>query len=187
MFTCDIDRCYPTLRTNHAIALLTPKFPDVFKKNNGFWRKALNLIMDKNYVTHNSEIYMQTNGVATTSPVATTLCNLFLWAITKDVITKHGTKIIIQRRYIDEWFVIARSEKDAVAFITFLERKPASSAKLKITWNITDTEAVYLYLLVYKGPRWYPRMNIEVILYIKATKNSSTSTQTPATLPASSK
>lgn len=75
----------------------------------------------------------------------------------------------MKRRYIDDEFAIARNEDHAKNFIADLQKQLRDTAKLKISFEISQEKAVYLDVTVYKGPNWSTRKMLDVALFSKPT------------------
>lgn len=150
MLTYDVEKCYPSIDLNDAIHTLHINLP-VLRKHNGFWTKILQLIMFNNYVSANGRTYRQLVGTATGTQAAPPFANLYLYF--KYQQTLRDPSIFLHERYIDDGFLIVHTRSDAERIISQLGR----ASKLTLTHNISDHEAVFLDLVIHKGPRYHSK------------------------------
>lgn len=105
----------------------------------------------------------QVTGIATGSPAAPTIVNLYLRLKYRGVFRKFIGNMILNRRYIDDGFVVMRSKESGQALANGLN----GVTNLNIEWTISNQEAIYLDIRVFKGPRFQNAKIVDVEIYTK--------------------
>lgn len=161
LLTYDVARMYPSIDLHDAIRTLREGFPTIFKSQYGYWTYILNLIMFNSYVSVGTDIYKQVKGTATGTAVAPAFANLYLWLKYRPFFSQAG--VVLNRRYIDDGFVITRSKHAAVSLANSLQ----NASSLDLEWNISSEEAIYLDVRIFKGSRFRGTRVLDVELYSK--------------------
>lgn len=159
--TYDVEACYPNMDINHAINLISQHYNQT--RDQQAWIKLLQLINFNNYVSYGGNIYRQMVGTATGSQVAPPFCNLYLYLLFKDIL--NHSSILFNSRYIDDGLLIVKNRDDA----SYIANRLNSVSNLNITWEITDNKAIYLDIMIYRGPRWRKNGIIDITTYFKPT------------------
>lgn len=161
--TYDVERMYPSMNIMDTIVTLRNAFPHIFKADGCFWFHILALILQNNYITARGETKRQIKGIATGSAVATAIANLYLFIKYRPVFNKHARGIIMNRRFVDDGLVFARTKEAARALAEDLN----DASDLNITWQISSSEAVYLDLRIYIGTRFCLENKVDIEIYTK--------------------
>lgn len=161
--TYDVERCYPSIDVKEAIRLLVSRLPQIFMVDNGFWCRVLQFIMYKNFVTDGKEIFKQEMGTATGTAVAPAFANLYLFHKFRRIFLGFASSVILNRRYIDDGFVILRNRNAAHMLMERLN----NCSNLNLTWEISDRKAVYLDLEIYKGQRFFLKNVVDLRIFTK--------------------
>lgn len=160
--TYDVEQLYPSIDLSDAIQTLERSLP-CMRRNKGFWTKILKLIMYNNYVTADEDIYRQMKGTATGTQVAPPFANLYLYFKFKPILAKHH--IFFQSRYIDDGLLICPPSID----VNLLIRQLQAVTNLKLTYETSPQQAVYLDLVIYKGLRYNLARKFDVKTFFKPT------------------
>lgn len=160
--TYDVEQLYPSIDIKDAIKVLHDNIP-AMRRDGGFWTKILAMIMYNNYVEANGKIYRQLTGTATGTQVAPPFANLYLFYKLKEILSHPG--IQYQNRYIDDGFIIADNTSIAEEIVLKLNEK----CNLKFTAEINTSRAIYLDMIIYKGPRYALERKIDLQVYFKPT------------------
>jgi hypothetical protein len=120
------------------------------------FKNCLNLmcrhVLFNNTFKFNGKAYIQVDGVATGSPLAPSVANLFMHSLEIDVIRKWDSLILLYRRYIDDLFILFKgSEQDLNKFIEDMNNLHNN---IRLTWKVDQNQAEFLDLVIFKGPRW---------------------------------
>lgn len=161
--TYDVERMYPSMNILDTVTTLRNAFPGIFRWQHGFWFHILALLLPKTFITAEGVTKRQVTGIATGSPAAPTIANLYLWLKYREVFQRFNSSVILNRRYIDDGFVVTRS-KDACET---LARALNEATNLDIEWTISDREAIYLDIRIFKGPRFQTSNIVDVEIYTK--------------------
>lgn len=162
LVTYDVEACYPSMDISHALTVLHQHVPQMRFWNN-MVTKLLHLINFNNFVSANDKIYLQTKGIATGTQVAPPFTNLYLYHVFKPIL-EHPA-IIFESRYIDDGFMIVKSREKAEQIMKELNEKTC----LNLTWNISNHEAIFLDLTIYKGQRYETMHKLDLKPYFKPT------------------
>lgn len=160
--TYDVEACYPSIDIEDAIRTLHENI-NFLQVENGINTKLLEMIMKKNYVIANDKVYLQKIGTATGTQVAPQFANLYLYFKYKEALS--DPNIIFQERFIDDGLLIVKTREDAVRIIKNIQ----DSSSLSLTWEISDSKAIYLDLEIYKGNRYIMEKKLDLRTYFKPT------------------
>jgi len=160
--TYDVEACYPNIDINDAINTLHKHIPEM-RTENAFWTKILQLIMYNNYVTYNNQIYRQMIGTATGTQTAPPFANLYLYFKFKEVL--QDPTVLFHERYIDDGFILVSTKEDAHRIIKTLN----DQTNLNLTHDISETRAIFLDLVIYKGDRFQEQNILDLKTYFKPT------------------
>lgn len=160
--TYDVEACYPSIDLNDAIKTLHDNIP-IMRRSNAFWTKILQIIMYNNYVTANGYIYRQMIGTATGTQVAPPFANLYLYY--KFQKSLQNCNNLLHERYLDDGFILVSTQNEALNIITQLNE----STSLNLTYEINQTSAIFLDLVIYKGSRFTLENRLDLKPYFKPT------------------
>ena len=85
----------------------------------------LRWVLTCNYITFNDEVYLQISGTAMGTPVAVCYANIVLFYLEQDCVLAQPSPLYY-RRYIDDLFVIVRTEADAKHLVQNFNRQCTS-------------------------------------------------------------
>lgn len=160
--TYDVVAMYPNIDLQDAMNVLERNCP-VLSEDGGFWGKALRLVMFNCFVSFNGETYHQIKGTAMGTPVAPPFANLYFYYKYLEVL--EDEKILFQRRFIDDGFVIIESAEDARK----LMMRMSNIGKLEFTYEISSETAIFLDFHIYRGPRYASVRKLDFKPYFKPT------------------
>ncbi|XP_065832000.1 uncharacterized protein [Oscarella lobularis] len=132
----------------------------------------LEFILKANVFTFNGKPFKQKHGTAMGTKCAPCFANLFMNDLeTKFLETRSpNRKPSMWKRYIDDiWCIWPHPREDLEVFLKELN---SFDQDLKFTWDISDTEANYLDVHLYKGQRFYSTPDkgiLDVETYFKPT------------------
>lgn len=159
----DVERMYPSMDILDTITTLGREFPAIFRRQNGFWFHILALLLYNNYITAETVTKRQITAIATGSPAAPTIANLYLWIKYRKVFKRFISSAILNRRYIDDGFVVILSKESGDALAKGLNE----ATNMNIEWNLSDQEAIHLDVRIFKGPRFHVSKILDVEIYTK--------------------
>lgn len=160
--TFDVEACYPSIDLGDAIKTLHDNIK-IMQVNFGFWTKILQLIMFNNYVKTNGNVYRQMIGTATGTQVAPPFANLYLYFKFRNIL--NDPEVFLHERFIDDGFVLVSTKEHALRIINKLR----NATNLNLTFEISNTQAVFLDLVIYKGPRYQRERRLDLKTYFKPT------------------
>lgn len=160
--TYDVVSLYPSIDLHDAIDILEKNVP-VLSEKNGFWLKVLKLVMFNNYIKFEGNIYRQLRGTATGTAVAPPFANLYMYHKYIEVLTDES--IQIQRRYIDDGFLVVDTESDAKRIMASMK----AAGQLDFTFDVSNKSAIFLDLEIYKGQRFERDKKLDMKPYFKPT------------------
>lgn len=129
----------------------------------GFWTKILQLIMFNNYVQADGLTFRQMKGTATGTQVAPPFANLYLFHKFKR--TLGNPNILFKSRYIDDGLLILKMNANTAPIIRDLE----DASTLKLTFDESLRQGIYLDVVVYKGKRYRLTKHFDTKVYFKPT------------------
>lgn len=160
--TYDVVAMYPNIPLQDAINVLLENIP-ALKENSSFWGRVLKLVMMFSFVAFNGKVYHQICGTAMGTPVAPQFANLYFYYKFKHILEDDA--ILFQRRFIDDGFVIIKSQADAMRLRTLMQENSA----FEFTFDISEQEAIFLDFHIYKGTRFEHENKLDFRPYFKPT------------------
>ena len=109
-------------------------------------------VLYNNAFQHDGHVYLQVDGVATGSPLAPSVANIFMHSLEKDVVSKWGNCILLYRRYIDDLLILFKGDEQNLH--AFIAEMNDLHRNIKLNWNVRRNMVEFLDLVIYKGPRW---------------------------------
>lgn len=110
--------------------------------------ELVHLILHNNYFEFNQVIYHQIKGVAMGSKASPTLACIFMVHLEQPFLTKQILKPTYYGRYIDDIIIIVNNTYKHI--IKFLQAMNTEHPHIKYTWTISNKQAVFLDLRIYK-------------------------------------
>ena len=133
-----------------------------------YLREMLRLILKENSFQFNGKHYLPTHGTAMGTKTAVSFANVFMAHIETTILSRTVFKPTVWKRYIDDIFSLWDiSNPDIEAFIDQANLHPPT---IKFTAEISDTEAVFLDTVVYKGTRFKEKSILDVKTHFKKTE-----------------
>ena len=132
--------------------------------------RLLEIILDNNYFTFNGQTYKQTIGAAMGNTASPEICDLRLHKHMEKLLKESNLtpKIICNVRYRDDGFMIINATNDEIH--NFFTMANQAHELLKLTYEISDTQATFLDTTVYKGPRFEQTKTLDIKTYTKPTE-----------------
>ena len=109
-------------------------------------------VLFNNVFKFQDKVYVQVDGVATGSPLAPAVANLFMHSLESPVLQRWSKAVVLYRRYIDDIFLLfhgCRKDLD-----DFMKEMDTMHQNIKLTWTVSPHQVEFLDLVIYKGPRW---------------------------------
>lgn len=155
LLTIDVEALYPSVDREIVINLAR----DLFKSSypGGVLADALTgllrVVLEQVFVTFDNKIYEMTDGIAMGVACCTWLGNLYVLKMTENICKQAAELGWIRdyRVYIDDILVIWCGPEDQIQH--FMDALNSVHPKLKFTYNTSKTEAQFLDLVLFKGPR----------------------------------
>jgi hypothetical protein len=110
----------------------------------------LRFVMHNAYLSFKDQVYHQIDGTAMGTACAPTYANIFVFILERVVIAELKDAIRIYRRFLDDVFVFIKADRAA----EFQRRMNELHPKIKFEFVTHPSEAVFLDLLIHKGPRF---------------------------------
>ena len=127
-------------------------------------------VLRNNVVEFNGKQYLQLQGTAMGTPCAVVFACLFMAdlevQIDKDLRYMDYHQPLLNLRFIDDYLIACRTERQCHYI---LERLNRHRKNIKVTGTISQQEAIFLDLLIYKGPRLQESNRLDIQLYEKPT------------------
>lgn len=138
----DVKSLYPSIPIDFGLTAITSvlqRFPNLINFTEiPFIIDLLNWVLRTNYLEHDNHLYLQISGTAMGTPLAVAYANLVLWYIETDCL---DLKPIMYKRYIDDLFVITKTEQQAHQIIDLFQSKCPSIQLDAIT---IDKKGIFL-------------------------------------------
>ena len=127
-------------------------------------------VLRNNVVEFNGKQYLQIRDTAMGTPCAVVFACLFMAhleiQITKDLAHEGYPTPILNLRFIDDYLIVCRTEQQCQYILQRLNRHRKN---ISVTGKISQQEAIFLDLLIYKGPRLTESQRLDIRLYEKPT------------------
>jgi hypothetical protein len=123
-------------------------------------------ILENNFIEFGDKHFQQTCGTAMGTPLAVAFANLFLQQLEFLVFQQLSVTgfPVLFKRYIDDILAFFKNKQHALEFINIYN---SIVDTINITNTISQTEGVFLDLVVYVGPRYTKHNKLDVKLYQK--------------------
>jgi hypothetical protein len=131
--------------------------------------KALLLVvLNNNIVEFDGLYYKQLLGIAMGTACAPAFANLFMTEVDKNTRVSFSQVIKCYRRYLDDGCLILHGSHDQVQEVMDSLINNQWAQYIKFTYTISEKSAVFLDLVLYKGPRYKASGLLDVRMYQKA-------------------
>lgn len=130
-------------------------------------RALLDIVLKHNIFEFDGKMYHQGQGTAIGTRVAPSYANLFMSDFEQNFLKTYHTQPILWRRFIDDIFVVWPGPPDTVDQL--LEDLNSAHNTIKFTAKTSTSKAVFLDLVVYKGPRFTSSNKLDTRPHFKDT------------------
>lgn len=129
----------------------------------------VSFVLKNNYFEFNDRYFVQTIGASMGSKCSPELCDIRAFEVINEIINSYAQshKIRFYGRYRDDGFMIFHSSVQEV--VDFFELANAHHPLLKFTYDISETEMIFLDTVVYKGHRFRDNGILDIKHYTKPT------------------
>ena len=146
MFTADVESLYPSIPLKDAIYEATMELGQLPVYYYDILQRVLHFVAENNIIQFRGRQFIQVTGVATGSPIAPSLANLFMARLEQPVLDDFNAHLCYYKRYIDDIFgIFIGEERD---FHTFRTRLSGMHPAIKLTWNVSHQMAEFLDLSI---------------------------------------
>ncbi len=160
LITADVEALYPSIPLREAFSI-TANLVKINHKNIASpLIMMLHWVLFSNTFKYNNKSYLQLNGVATGSPVAPSVANLFMAHLENDVLDRWRDKLILYKRYIDDIIIIFKGTVEEVEECKHSFNNMHS--KIKLTWTVDEQNTTFLDLIIFKGGRYPHKLDYKV-------------------------
>jgi hypothetical protein len=170
----DIDSLYPNIPLVEGLKYMVESITfhnsmmdkRLFDENDiEFISELMRFVLGNNYFTFGNLIFKQLNGTAMGTPAAVVFACLFLDSLERRVFKEHKIKSMCFKRYIDDIFAIFGTKEEAELFLQhFTTKLPTIKCS---SYTISETEGVFLDLVIFKGPRFQNEAKFDTKIYQK--------------------
>jgi len=129
--------------------------------------RLMQYILEDNIFKFNGRIYRQKFGTAMGTKMAPSFANIFMSDLENRFLQTQRILPLIWRRYIDDIFMIWTHGRDSLE--TFLLELNTFHHSIKVTFDISNTEAVFLDVTVHKGERFKATQILDCRTHFKTT------------------
>ena len=131
----------------------------------------LRCILDNNYFEFNNKVYKQTIGASMGQISSPHTCDIRMFEITNFITNhyKYNNKILYHGRYRDDGFILFDGNREEMEEFFYIGN--SVHELLKFTYQISDTNMVFLDTEVYKGQRFTESGVLDIKSYLKPTNN----------------
>jgi hypothetical protein len=134
----------------------------------GTIKTLLLVVLNNNIVEFDRLYYKQLLGIAMGTACAPAFANLFMTSVDKNTRVSFSQNIKCYRRYLDDGCVILHGSRDRVQEVMDSLINNQWAQYIKFTYTISEKSAVFLDLVLYKGPRYKASGLLDVRMYQKA-------------------
>eukprot|EP01052_Picozoa_sp_SAG31_P054454 SAG31_NODE_14506_length_802_cov_111.297297_1_plen_195_part_01 len=165
LLTYDIVRLYPSIPHELCYTLLHRHLRAQSCEFTDFIIAALRVILNYNYCLFDDQTYQQHIGFATGIACGAEVANLFIFILTRFVFARYANSIRTHRRYIDDGLIIWRGTAAAAAAL--FQDLNSICPDIQLTFEISQTKAIFLDLVIFKGKRWQSTGHLDTKCYQK--------------------
>ena len=165
----DVDNLYPSIDINKALSaieeLLTKAAVPADQKL--FIIKLTRWVLTNNILEFNDKLYLQIKGTAMGTPCAVVVACIFMGSVENKVLsltTQINPKPLWTFRFIDDYLIICKTLEDCQVILNLLNTQDSS---ISLSGVISDHQAIFLDILLYKGHRFNHTGYIDSDLYQK--------------------
>jgi hypothetical protein len=183
LITADVEQLYPNIPLKEALMVTAKQLRTHYPDKGEVLVKMLEWILLKNTFTFDGKTYLQINGVATGSPVAPSVANIFMTHIEVSVTKAWEDELLIYKRYIDDILIIFTGTH---AMVERCKHDFNNLHKnINLTWEINTQNTTFLDIIIYKGTRFPHTLDYKIhqktlnnYLYLPWSSSHPTNTKT---------
>ena len=155
LITVDVVQLYPSIPIKEACIIIENEINKHYPEISKVLNKMLQWVVQNNIFNYGNKTYLQVDGVATGSPVAPSIANLFMAAIESQTVNKwvQRKNILLYKRYIDDIFMVFEGPEHEVQNCK-LDFETLHN-KIKFTWEINLNQVTFLDLIIFKNEGKY--------------------------------
>ena len=175
LFTADVASLYTNIPHGDGLHALRSVCLSVGKMS--FVKASLvadlmSCVLHNSYFQFASRVYHQVHGTAMGSPAAPCYANIFVYFLEQKWLARHrhqhaGGSVLMYRRYLDDVFGVICGESRESAMSTLQEMNQLHP-DMKLTFELSEQEAKYLDLRIFKGPRFQSHRLFDTTTHFKA-------------------
>ena len=121
IYSCDFSSLYTSINLDHALNIITDYISRHFYSDEistkGF-HDLLKIIFEQNYFNYNNKHYKQKYGISMGNKAAPSIANIYVFILEDNFLTIYRPYIFTYYRYIDDIFIIIKSDFDIKILIT---------------------------------------------------------------------
>jgi len=150
LVTADVISLYPNVDTKKALIALDFLLREARAPETPLLIQLARLVFENNFLKSefSPDVYHQSFGIAMGTPFAVTAANAFMFYLEKDIVTQYSEYLMVYKRFIDDIFLIWTGPRDAL--LQFLEALNYTNDRIKLTFDISETNIPFLDLFIYK-------------------------------------
>lgn len=168
----DVSSLYTNIPHNEGIeicvkALREQANPDPSRPPPEIVGELIRIVLNNNVFTFDEKYYLQVQGTAMGTKLAPAYANIFMSKIETDIQDRAPDRIAFWKRFIDDIFVIWTGSKEE--FKKLMEEANSLHETIKFTYEVSESETVFLDTIVYKGRRFESTGILDLRTHIKVT------------------
>lgn len=154
LITADVESLYTNIPTREGIEYMKQFLSncELPTAKVTLFIRLLTLVLENNYLQFLEEYYKQIDGTAMGTPVAVVFANIFMYMLEKHVIEHFKDHIFLYKRFLDDLLMIL---KESAPVETILSSFNSMHPQIKMNFQVSKSEAEFLDLRIFKGPRFY--------------------------------
>jgi hypothetical protein len=160
LVTADVESLYPSIPLKEACQVTSEFIKKLPLNFTSIILEMCKQVLLGNTCWHNGTLHLQIDGVATGSPLAPVVANLFMQYLETPVINKWTDSLKTYKRYIDDIAVLFQGTASELQ--EFMDEMNNMHPSIKLTWTTSSTSMEYLDLVVFKGKRWPEKLDYRV-------------------------
>ena len=166
LFTYDVSALYPSIPTHTALSLIHQMLLQALYPKTEVLMPLLHWVLSNSFVEFDGETYKQVRGTAMGTPVAPAFATLFMSALDRQL-TSHPDHAcaLHHRRFIDDGAGIWTGTRESL--LSWLEYFNSLIPEIKLTWNISEFEMIFMDVRLYKGSRFHDTGVLDMETYQK--------------------
>ena len=132
---------------------------------------TFNVLLATNYMRYGERIFRQKFGFPMGTKPSPECANFYMSCLENKLRSTHriaiARHVVVWKRYIDDIFLVMFGTRAEIQAI--LDAYNQLHPRIRINWTLSNEEAVFLDLRIYRGPRFAERAILDIAPYAKAT------------------